>query len=307
MRKKMSTQNLVLIRSAEDPADFANFGGTGYYPPPWGTAKTATNTLTLDNSSTPADNTPGEPINEIVREKATFNWNDDEDNKEGGDLSGRELTNDPGKKKIDIALEVWEERGTNRTCTAKCFHPTKKEYKDAVDYPRFDVIVVGHPMDASDVEVTVDEKITKSDFTKGNSVQYFRDVVFASKAIALEQGEKIKAVLSGMARELKEYTKFEFGVELLAATTQVGGTPTSLTTQPIIPTRLKLTVSAFVTLGDIILVGKDSRGKAITETITVAAAGTFYSTKVYGSIDASGVQPQGSAAYDLAVNAGELY
>ena len=297
-KRKLSHQNLVLIRSAEDPDDFNDWGGS---------AKTGTTTLTLDNSITEADNTPGEAIFEIVKDKAKFDYPEDQDDKESGDISGVEIVHDPGKQKIDIALELWEVRNSNRYVTAKRFNPLTREYRRSAEYPRFDVMVVEHPKDASDIAVYVEPSTIKSDFTKGDTVRYFRDVIFKSKAVGLEAGEKIRSVLSGHARDRRDYNTYEFGVELLASAAISGATPLSLDTQPKIPTRIEMDVTVETMPGDIVIVGRDSRGDAITDTITTSGVGKYYTKKAFDTVNANGMTPDGTLSCTASFNAAELY
>jgi len=305
--RNMSHQNLVLIRSAEDPDVFGNWGGSGWGVPPLGTAKTGTTIITLDNSTTPADNTPGEPIFEIAREKALFNFPEDHDDKESGDVSGTEMTHDPGKEKIDISLEVWENRGSKRYCTAKRFNPITIEYRRSAHYPRFDAMVVEYPKDASDNPVFVDEKIQKSDFTKALSVIYFRDVIFKSKGRGLESGEKVRSVLAGHAVEQRDYNAYEFGAELKASGTISPSTPASLDSQPKIPTRIEMDVTVETAPGDIVITGTNVRGEAITSTITTTGIAKYYTDKVFATVDVLGLAPDATLDCTASFNAAELY
>jgi hypothetical protein len=307
MEKEYSGQSVILIRSGELKTNFTNWGSANWYVPPLGTAKTGTDTITLDDNGTAANNTPGEPIFEIVEGKSVLSYTLDDDDKETMDVSTREVEHDPGKMKIDLNMDMWPKLGTSRFGGARRFHPTNIEYRDTTKYPRYGLMVVVHPLDGSDNPIYVDETTTKDSFSKAEKVLYFGAVIWKSKPIEHAAGEKIMYSLPGNAQRYREYLNYTFSAELYTAGAVTGGNQYSLSTQPKIPSRLKLTVTSFVAAGDIILVGKDEHGNALTETVTVGAAGTFRTDDVFASIDANGVQVQGAADYTVAINADELY
>jgi hypothetical protein len=307
MEKEYSGQSVILIRSGELPANYANWGLAGWYVPPLGTALTGTDTITLDNSSTGASNTPGEPIFEIVEGKSVLSYTIDDDDKETMDASTDIIEHDPGKAKLDLNMDMWPKLGTSRFGGARRFHPTNKEYRRTFKYPRYGLLVVVHPLDSSDNPVHVDSAITKDSFEKAKKVLYFRGVTWKSRPIEHGAGEKIMYSLPGNAEQVQEFNEYEFESELYPATALTVGN-VSLASQPKIPTRLKIVISVWAAAGDIIFVGKDEHGNTLTETVTgPIATGTYYTDNVFASVDASGVQVQGAADYTMQITAGELY
>lgn len=93
----------------------------------------------------------------------------------------------------------------------------------------------------------------------------------------------------------------------LLASTLVSGSPLSLTTQPTAPgMALIVTITGSSAVGSIALAGQDIYGNAQSETITTAAGGsngngTYYSSKVYKSINASGVTNTGNTGGSVAI------
>ena len=180
-KRDLVGQNVILIRSAEDPDDFANFGDSGFYVPPLGTYKTGTTTTTLDNSSTAADNTPGQAQFELVKGKSSLTYPIDDDDKEAMDVSGNEIEHDPGDEKIDLTLEMWELRDSERYGGARCFHPTNIQYKRSIYYPRYEALVIATPINSGGNVIQVTPALVKSLIASAKKVFYFRDVIFKSK------------------------------------------------------------------------------------------------------------------------------
>lgn len=306
MKKDMSAQNVVLIQSAEDPDDFADWGQAGFDVPPLGTYKTATQIKTLDNANTEADNTPGEPTFEVIKGNASLGFPTDEDDKESMDVSGTVVEHDPGKEKLDVSLDAYEERGTNRLVTARMFNPATREYRRSPDYPRFNAMVISYPKDSAGFHMAVDSNIDKSLIASGEVVRYWRDVMFKSKSPTIEPGDKIRSTLAGHSEQKREWNNYTFNEELLASGVLTAATSYSLDAQPNIPTRMKIDVTVETTPGTIILTGTNARGDAQTETITTTGILAYYTTKVWGSINTNGFTT-GTFAGTLAVNAEELY
>lgn len=307
-RRDLAAQNVLLIRSAEDPDDFADFGATGYYIPPLGTVLTGTNTPTKDDDSTGANNTPGEASFEIVNGKATLGFTKDDDDKDVSDVTTREVEHDPGKEMNEITIGLWEPRGTARFGGARRYHPSFREYVPNECYPRYGTLLISHPIDSSGNPLPVTSSILKADIAECKKVIYCRDVTFKNKNPITEAGEKVRQELSGNFITRQVFLGYEFGAELLAAVAMTGGTPDSLTVQPKIPTRLELVVSVWAAGTEIIIVGTNQRGEAITETVTgISATGTYRTDKVFASVDANGIQPQGSFDATVEINADELY
>lgn len=310
--RDMSAQNVVLIRSAEDPATWVNWGGTGLYPPPLGTVKTGTQTPTLDNSTTPANNTPGEPSFEIVKGKASLSFTNDDDDKEASDVTTREIEHDPGKEMNEIALEHWETLGESRYGNARCFHPTLIKYLPANKYPRYEALVISNPLDAvvaTGQPIYVDDALLKSAILAAKHIWYIRDLIFKTKNPTLASGEKVQQTLNGNYITKDEYLSYDFGAELLVATAMTTGNY-SLVTQPKIPTRLQLVVTSWVAADDLAIVGTNCRGEAITETIaaaTLVADGTYYTDNVFATVDTNGLQCAALFDMTVEVNADELY
>jgi len=70
----------------------------------------------------------------------------------------------------------------------------------------------------------------------------------------------------------------------------------SLTTQPTAPgMKLIFTITAFTVAGTLTIAGT-SYGQAVTETISITAAGTYYSSNVYSAVNASGITNATTAA-----------
>jgi hypothetical protein len=309
MKKDLSAQNVVLMQSAEDPDDFADWGAAGFDIPPVGTYKTGTQTKTLDNSATEADNTPGEPTMEVLKGKASLGFPTDEDDKESMDVSTTVVEHDPGKEKLDLSLDAYEERGTNRLVTARMFNPLTREYRRSPDYPRFNVLVISYPKDSSGFLIPVTAEIDKSTILSAEAVRYWRDVIWKSKSPVVEQGDKVRSSLAGHAEQKREWNNYAFNALIKGAIT-IDTTPTATTftsaEQPKIPTRIALAWTETVG-GDIILTGKNARGETITETITVSggAPTTYYTDKVFGEL--TSIVGDGTANGTAAINAAELY
>jgi len=311
MKRDSATQNVILIRSAEDPDDFANYGGAGTYVPPLGTVLTGTNTPTKDNDSTPANNTPGEGSFEIIYGKASLNFNRDDDDKEASDVTTREIEHDPGKLMNEFSLEHWEKRGESRFGGARKYHPTRKEYSPNFDYPRYDIIVISFPQDSSGNPVAVSEAITKDDIEQCEKVIFFRDVIFKSKNTTEDTADKVRNALASHAIDNREYLAYEFGEELLASSTydSTGSPYTGLGGEAKIPTRLKLRVTAVTTPGAVTITGKNSRGETISESVTIAAF-TGPTEDIYRTTKAFSEFSQFTIAtgdFTFSVDADELY
>lgn len=310
MRRNLSGQNVVGIRCAEDPTEFANWGETGWYVPPLGTS-ISTGAKTLDNDSTPANNTPILPSFEIVEGNTMLNFPIDEDDKEASDVSGNLVKRDPGDQNLDISMEYNEERGTARLGTsARKYHPTNMEYRRGIDYVRYESFLITHPRDTSGNALPVKPGMDKTTIKGADEVFYFIDATYHNKSPSLEPGDKARSSLAGHFENRRHYLNYTFDVELLADGAVTVGSY-SLDTQPKLPTRLKLVVTSWSAGGaspnHLILVGKDIRGNAITENVeTLTANGTYYSTKVYDLIDTNGVQVQGTMSLNLEITAAEL-
>ncbi len=305
MDRDQSSQNVVLIRNAEDPDDYANYGESGYTVPPLGTYPTGSTTDTADNSSTAANNTPAEPQFEIVKGKATLNFPDDDDNKEAPDFSSREIEHDPGKEKHEMTMEMFELMGSKRYGATRRFHPTRKSYKPHNKHTRYELLIVSFPKDSSGVLIPVTPELVKTLIGQAEGVQYYRDVTFHNKSHVLEAGDKVKSSLAMNAQTKEEFNEYEFDAELKASGT-IDTTPASLDTQPFIPTRIKLIVTVETAAGDVLFVGTNCRGEAITDTITVSGIGSYYTTKVFGSVDALGIQGQGAVDLTASIEADEM-
>jgi hypothetical protein len=306
MKRELSGQNVVIIRNAEDPDDYANWGGTGYYVPPIGTMIATTFIKTEDNSVTAADNTPDAPSSEVIEGNTTLSLPKDEDDKEASDFTGREIKRDPGNEMNDVTLEYNEERGKERLGTsARKYHPTNRNYEGGIEYVRYEVMLISHPRDSSSNALPVKPGLDKTLIGEAEKVIYFRDVTLKSKSPTLESGEKARSSLTGNAEIRKIYMNYIFGADLKVSGTISGATPITMDSQPKIPTRIKFDVTAETAPGDIVFAGTNQRGEAITETITTSGVGAYYTKKVFSTI--TNGTPDGTLNCTASVEADELY
>jgi len=304
----MTSQNVIGIRSAEDPDDFNGWGGTGWYPPPLGTALDGTTTVTLDNSGTPASNTPGQPIYEVIEHETNLQITADDDQKEMSPLSSRNIYRDPGKKKLDLTMELFEEKGTDRWGGARRFHPTNKEYReDWYAYPRYEIISISEPEDSSGNPILVEENFDKTTVVSAKKVIWLGDVTFSGKTLGYDTGDKVKSSLTGNAKLKRVFNEYTFEGSLLTAATFSGVTTDSLDNDIVIPTRLKFTITDYVAGASLTITGKNIRNETITEVIGVTANGTVYSDHVFAIVNALGIVSDVLANFKAAISADELY
>lgn len=308
--RDLSEQNVVLIRSAEDPDEYDGWGGTGWFVPPLGTYPDGQTTPTKDNSTTVGENTPAEPAFEIVKGKASLSFTNDDDDKEASDVTTREVEHDPGKEMNEVSLEHWEQKGESRFGNARRFHPTTREYRPWWKYPRYEGIVISFPLDGlvgTGKPLYVDDALLKSMIKAAEHVWYLRDIIFKTKNPTPDAGEKVTESLNGNYITKREYNNYDFGATLEAAKAISGsGAIAFAGTQPKIPTRVKVDVTTETAAGVLTIVGKDVRGNVISDnSITTSGIGVYYTKKVFSEI----TQYQGDGTLDIVANieADELY
>lgn len=312
MERNMTAQNVLLIQSAElvdDSTGLANWDGTGYYPPPLGTYLTGTSTATSDNTSGSA--TPGEPGAEILEGDVAFSYPTDDDQKETMELQGPEIYRDPGKEKLDLSLELYEELGTHRWVTAKRWNPTNLEYRRATKFPRYNFFQLSYPKDSSGNYIAVDEELSKSDIAGAAMVVWFSRVKWVSRATSLDNSDKVKTTMTGHAVKKRVFMNYTFDGDLLGSTgvptAFSGATPDSLDSAIVIPTRMKIVISSWVAGVTMTITGTDVYGDALTEVVATTAAGTYYTNNVFASVNTNGLVCDATADFSAWISAKELY